>query len=311
MKTVVTTSVDEAAGFIRRGGICAFATETVYGLGAGIYDPDAIAKIFEAKGRPADNPLIAHTAHREQLKDLASEVTATAEVLISRFFPGPLTVVLRKSGKVPAIATAGLDTIAIRMPRFDLARRFIEACGVPLAAPSANLSGRPSPTTWQAVLEDLDGRIDCILQGEPAEIGLESTVVDCTGDVPLVLRTGAVSLEELQGLVPGTILYEPPADEPARSPGVRHRHYSPQARVEIINAGTAPSGRRAFIGMSPPDGGFEITRICGSIDEYARELYEFFRECDRQGIELIVCEPVPETGLGAALMDRIRRAVAR
>jgi L-threonylcarbamoyladenylate synthase len=311
VKTLVTTSVTEAAGFVRGGGVCAFATETVYGLGADIYNEKAIARIFEAKGRPADNPLIAHVSAKGQIAELAAAITDDAVSLIDAFFPGPLTVVLKKKERIPSIATAGLDTIGIRMPRFDLARRFIEACGVPLAAPSANLSGRPSPTTWQAVLEDLDGRIDCILQGEPAEIGLESTVVDCTGDVPLVLRTGAVSLEELQGLVPGTILYEPPADEPARSPGVRHRHYSPQARVEIINAGTAPSGRRAFIGMSPPDGGFEITRICGSIDEYARELYEFFRECDRQGIELIVCEPVPETGLGAALMDRIRRAVAR
>lgn len=311
MKTLVTTSVTEAAGFVRGGGVCAFATETVYGLGADIYNEKAIARIFEAKGRPADNPLIAHVSAKGQIAELAAAITDDAVSLIDAFFPGPLTVVLKKKERIPSIATAGLDTIGIRMPRFDLARRFIEACGVPLAAPSANLSGRPSPTTWQAVLEDLDGRIDCILQGEPAEIGLESTVVDCTGDVPLVLRTGAVSLEELQGLVPGTILCEPPADEPARSPGVRHRHYSPQARVEIINAGTAPSGRRAFIGMSPPDGGFEITRTCGSIDEYARELYEFFRECDRQGIELIVCEPVPETGLGAALMDRIRRAVAR
>lgn len=301
----------EAAGFIRRGGVCAFATETVYGLGAGIYNDKAIARIFEAKGRPADNPLIVHVSDKGQIAELATEITESAAKLVDTFFPGPLTVVLRKTKQVPAIATAGLDTIAIRMPRFELARRFIEACGVPLAAPSANLSGRPSPTTWQAVLEDLDGRIDCILQGEPAEIGLESTVVDCTGDVPLVLRTGAVSLEELQRLLPGTRLYQPPMDEPARSPGLRHRHYSPRARVEVLNAETAPAGRRAFIGLVPPDGGFELTRICGSIDEYARELYEFFRECDRREIELIVCEPVPETGLGAALMDRIRRAATR
>ncbi len=308
---MLTTSVEEAAGFIRRGRLCAFATETVYGLGANVFNEAAITQIFEAKGRPADNPLIAHVSRTDQIAELAAEITASAQQLIDSFFPGPLTVVLKKTERVPAIATAGLDTIGIRMPRFDLARRFIDACGVPLAAPSANLSGRPSPTTWQAVLEDLDGRIDCILQGEPAEIGLESTVVDCTCDVPLVLRPGAVSLEELQRIVPGTRLYQPPMHEPARSPGIRHRHYSPRGRVEVLDAETAASGRRAFIGLVPPDGGFEITRTCGSIGEYARELYEFFRECDRRGIELIVCEPVPETGLGAALMDRIRRAASR
>src|SRR5205085_2464416 len=161
---------------IKRSGVVAFPTETVYGLGANVFDETAITKIFEAKRRPADNPLIAHVSSIEQIGLLAAEITPKARQLISAFFPGPLTIVLKKTDAVPTIATAGLDTIGVRMPLNDLARRFIEACGMPLVAPSANLSGRPSPTTWQAVLEDLDGRIDCILQGDATEIGLESTV---------------------------------------------------------------------------------------------------------------------------------------
>ena len=193
VKTVLTTSPDEAAEFIKRGGIVAFPTETVYGLGANVFDEKAVAKIFEAKRRPADNPLIAHIADIGQIGMLATEITESAKKFIDAFFPGPLTIVLRKTAKVPLIATAGLDTIGIRMPRSALAHQFLAACGTPVVAPSANLSGRPSPTTWQAVLEDLDGRIDCILQGDATEIGLESTVVDCTSAVPVILRGGSVS----------------------------------------------------------------------------------------------------------------------
>jgi L-threonylcarbamoyladenylate synthase len=177
-ETSLTTSPIEAARFIADGGIVAFPTETVYGLGANVFDAAAIAKIFEAKQRPADNPLIAHISSIDQITELASEISDSAKRLIEHFFPGPLTVVLKKSVNVPDMATAGLDSIGIRMPRSDLAREFLTACGTPVVAPSANLSGRPSPTTWQAVYEDLNGRIDCILQGEPTEIGLESTVVD-------------------------------------------------------------------------------------------------------------------------------------
>jgi L-threonylcarbamoyladenylate synthase len=312
VKTVVTESIDEAASFIKRGGICAFATETVYGLGANILDEKAVAKIFEAKGRPADNPLIVHISTVDQIDELAAGVTPTAQAFVDAFFPGPITIVLQKADHIPLLATAGLDTIGIRMPRFDLARRFISGCGVPLAAPSANLSGRPSPTTWQAVLEDLDGRIDCILQGEPAEIGLESTVVDCTGNVPLVLRPGAVSLEELQTVVPETRIETASSDQSPRSPGMRHQHYAPKAVVNIVDPEFEISNfKSAFIGLNQPSGDFAIERICASVDEYARELFEFFRECDRRSIEVIYCERVENKGIGAAVMDRITRAASR
>lgn len=310
MQTVLSTDVNEAADLIRRGGIVAFPTETVYGLGAAVFDAKAVAKIFEAKQRPADNPLIAHIASVEQIGELASSISPSAQLFIDAFFPGPLTVVLPRAERVPLIATAGLDTIGVRMPRYSLANEFLAASGVPVVAPSANLSGRPSPTTWQAVREDLDGRIDCILQGDPTEIGLESTVVDCSGDVPVLLRQGAISLAQLQSVVPETIEHSPETDESPRSPGLKHRHYSPTAAVIITNLKFEISDfeSSAFIGVNEPNIPFEVVRVCSSVEEYAHTLFEFFRECDRLGIHTIYCEEVPESGIGAALMDRLRRA---
>ncbi len=200
------------------------------------------------------------------------------------------------------------------MPRFELAHRFLLACGKPVVAPSANLSGRPSPTTWKAAFEDLNGRIDCILQGSPSEIGLESTVVDCTTDVPLLLRQGAVSLAQLRDVVPETIEYKPTHEEAVRSPGLKHRHYTPNADVVIVDKldGTEIKPDFAYIGFGQQvdPQGFVLSKICESVDEYARSLFEFFRECDRAGIRTIYCGKVTETGVGAALMDRLRRAAA-
>ena len=312
MQTVITISPQNAAGFIRRGGVVAFPTETVYGLGANVFDEHAIAKIFEAKERPQDNPLIAHVASVEQIGLLATEISSSAHLFIDSFFPGPLTIVLQKSAKVPLLATAGLNTIGVRMPRGELAQRFLAACGVPVVAPSANVSGRPSPTTWEAVLEDLDGRIDCVLQGEATEIGLESTVVDCTGDVPILLRAGAISLAQLQAVVPETVVYSGVGDDVARSPGMRHRHYSPRAHVVIADCGLRIAELltkgAAFIGLNTPEFPVVTMRICSSVEEYAHEVFEFFRECDRSGIATVYCESVDEAGIGAALMDRLRRA---
>ncbi len=311
MKTVLTRSAVEAAEFIKLGGIVAFPTETVYGLGADVFDESAIKKIFEAKRRPADNPLIAHVSSVDQIAQLAIEIPPHALLLIEHFFPGPLTLVLRKSEKVPLLATAGLETIGVRMPRTDLAKDFLSACGVPVVAPSANLSGRPSPTTWDAVVEDLDGRVDCILQGDSTEIGLESTVVDCTRDIPQLLRKGAVSLELLREIVPQISFDESSDGDTPRSPGMRHKHYSPRAKVIVIDAGNSLFGTEnnaAFIGLTAPSTSVNTVKVCSSIDEYAATLFEFFRECDRRNIAAIYCEAVPEEGIGAALMDRIRRA---
>jgi L-threonylcarbamoyladenylate synthase len=198
------------------------------------------------------------------------------------------------------------------MPRFELAHQFLTASGIPVVAPSANISGRPSPTTWEAVYEDLNGRIDCILQGDATEIGIESTVVDCTSDVPIVLRSGSVSIEQLRDLVPTTAICESDETTVARSPGVRHRHYSPRARVVLIENGVELCGEplTAYIGLNRPANTFESERICSSVDEYAHSLFEFFRDCDRKGIKTIYCEAVMENGIGAAIMDRLRRAAA-
>ena len=308
--TLLTTSPAEAAEIIRRGGLVAFPTETVYGLGADAFNIAAIGRIFTAKNRPPDNPLIAHISSTDQIALLAKTCSADTRKLIDAFFPGSLTVVVEKTDRVPEIATAGLGTIGIRMPRHQLASELLRACGVPLVAPSANLSGRPSPTTWHAVFEDLDGRIDCILQGDAAEIGLESTVIDVTGVVPIVLRKGAVSLEQLREVVPETREGSAEEQNKGKSPGLMHRHYSPRARVRVVGpVDTVDStSSAAFIGLTRREGDFAYTSVCRSVEEYAHEVFEFFRECDRRDIRTIYCESVPEQGVGAALMDRVRRA---
>lgn len=310
MKTILTTSAAEAAEFIRRSGAVAFPTETVYGLGANVFDERAIAKIFEAKHRPNDNPLIAHVGNLAQIESLVSEINETARRFIRAFFPAPLTLVLPKAATVPLAATANLDTIGVRMPKSELALEFLSACETPLVAPSANLSGKPSPTTWQAVYEDLNGRIDCILQGATTEIGLESTVVDCTSDVPLVLRAGAVTLEDLRAIIPETKIYYGSNNEAPKSPGLRHRHYSPRAKVILAESKfTVQSSKsKAFIGLIDPPEKFDFIKTCASVDDYAHSAFDFFRQCDRRGIETIYCQRVEETGIGLALMDRLKRA---
>jgi L-threonylcarbamoyladenylate synthase len=311
MKTLLTTSPTEAAQIIKRGGLVAFPTETVYGLGAGVFDQKAVARIFEAKMRPADNPLIAHIGNLAQIKLLATQINSTAQKLIKAFFPSPLTLVLPKTEPVPLIATANLQTIGVRMPNHKLAQEFLKACETPIVAPSANLSGKPSPTTWQAVFEDLNGRIDCILQGGQTVVGLESTVVDCTTETPLVLRTGAITLEQLQAVIPETRLYQIKENETVKSPGLKHRHYSPQAKVLLIANSQLPVTNyqnAAFIGLSEPKIEFVLTKICSSVAEYAHQVFAFFRECDSQNIQTIYCETVEESGIGLALMDRLRRA---
>src|SRR5690606_21353072 len=309
MTTVLTDSPEEAASYLRRGQTVAFPTETVYGLGADAFNPDAVRLIFEAKGRPPDNPLIVHVATREQIDEVVASRSAAANRLIEGFFPGPLTVILPKSYAVPPEVTAGLETVAVRMPDHPVAQAFLRACGRPVAAPSANRSGRPSPTTWEAVRDDLDGRIGCILRGERAPLGLESTVVDCTVDPPVVLRAGAVSVEDLLEAV-GELAFSPARGErPTRSPGLKHRHYAPSAKVIIVDHPPDElHEQEAYIGMEEPENPFLHQRICSSVDEYAYELFDFFRQCDAVGIRTIYCQKVREEGLGVALMDRLRRA---
>lgn len=312
MQTVLTRSPAAAARFILNGEIVAFPTETVYGLGANIFDEQCLRKIFVAKKRPPDNPFIVHIADFAGIDLLARRVPPAAEKLIEHFFPGPLTVVLPKRDSVPLIATAGLPTVGIRMPHHPVAQALLKVCRVPLAAPSANLAGRPSPTTWQSVLSDLNGRIACILKGGRTRVGLESTVLDCTGRVPVVLRSGAVTLEQLQEVVPATRLGTTDAKGRSKSPGMKYRHYSPRARVVVVSRPDegSPGRRAAFIGrQSPPGAGnYLLKRVCKDSKEYAHELFDFFRRCDETNVSVIFCQSVDPKGIGLALMDRLKRA---
>lgn len=309
--TQLTQNPATAATFLRRGQLVAFPTETVYGLGAAAHDEAAVSKIFAAKGRPSDNPLIVHVADTALLDRITAARTQAAQRLMAAFFPGPLTLVLPRHPDVPAQVTGGLPTVGVRVPRHPLALAFLRACACPVAAPSANRSGRPSATTWEAVHEDLGGRIACILQSEATEMGLESTVVDCTTETPIILRAGAVTLAQLRTVVPATRLAAAAAEQ-ARSPGTRYRHYAPRASVVLFTDPPPPTPEAGRIGLSPPKEatGWGASLVCESVQHYAQSLFAFFRHCERLGLTTIYAEAVPPVGLGLALMDRLRRAAA-
>jgi len=311
MHTILTNSAEEAAAILNRGGVVAFPTETVYGLGAGICHQEAIRQVFRAKGRPGDNPLIVHISHVIQLANVANEVNFDAQKLIEHFFPGPLTLVLNKNHCVPETVTAGLQTVGIRCPLNPVAREFLRLAHCPVAAPSANLSGLPSATSWEAVYEDLEGKIDCVLCGTPSAIGLESTIVDCSGSHPLLLRAGAITLEQLQAIVPAIVTQATTDKEaPPKSPGLKYPHYAPKAAIILYhpneNMDIAPLS--AYIGQSEPPQGVSLFKLCESLEEYGRELFSFFRHCDAEGIRHIYCEQPPVQGLGRAIRDRLERA---
>jgi L-threonylcarbamoyladenylate synthase len=312
MQTLVTDRPEEAAIYLNRGETVAFPTETVYGLGADAFNPEAVAAIFRAKGRPADNPLIVHVATPERIDEVAEKIDHTARMLIDRFFPGPLTIVLKKKDSVPEIVSAGLPTIGVRCPSHPIASAFLSHCNHPVAAPSANLSGRPSPTDWKTVYHDLGGKISCLLRGAPSTIGLESTIVDCTVNPPRLLRTGAISIESLRELIPDleSATTCRPGEAP-KSPGQKYRHYSPEAEIKLVE--TPPSSLpatqpTAWIGLSAPPEGAAKYLQCRDTDEYARVLFGFFRTCDAEGIRIICCELPPEAGIGSAIRDRLFKA---
>lgn len=301
--------VDAAGAVLRAGGLVAFPTETVYGLGAHALDEQAVRRVFAVKGRPADNPLIVHVASAEQVDVVARSVPASARRLAERFWPGPLTLVLDARAEVPAVTRGGLDTIAVRVPAHDLALALLRAAGVPVAAPSANRSGRPSPTTAAHVRADLGDTVDVVLDGGPCALGVESTVVDARGPVPVVLREGSLSAEEL-GAVAGS------ASELAASPGTRYRHYAPRCRVVVAAPGhgaacaqdlLAGGQRVAVVAPEAPDGAVHLASV-GGAEDLARRLYALLREAEDLGVDVVVVEGVPESGVGRAVMDRLRRS---
>lgn len=315
--THVTNDVAIAAGALLDGDVVAFPTETVWGLGALATDPLAIAKIYAAKGRPNDNPLIVHVASMDAALALFTRWPSRdhAETILRSFAPGPITVIIPRPAHLPAEVSAGLPTVGLRIPSHGVAQALLQAVGLPVAAPSANASGRPSPTTRDGVLASLNGKIPLILDGPRGELGLESTVVDCTGATPTLLRAGAVSVESLRRVAP-TIRLLADAEAQARSPGTRHRHYAPTCRVHLATSDTrslpedATYETSAYIGLTAPSAveSYRLHRICNSVEHYAHELFEFMRLADNAKVELLVCERVPVAGIGRALMDRLHRA---
>ena len=316
-------SIRRAAALLRAGELVAFPTETVYGLGADALNGEASARIFAAKGRPADNPLIAHIAGESGLAGLiAGEPCACARKLMRAFWPGPMTLIFPKSPRVPREVTAGLDTVAVRMPSHPVARALISAAQTPIAAPSANRSGRPSPTTAAHVLEDMEGRIPLILDGGPCEVGLESTVVDVTGARPRILRPGGVTLEMLEGVVGDVdvdegVLHQLQAGSQARSPGMKYKHYAPKGEVTIVTGPRAAQeiarlydaadGRAAILAFSQADYG---ARRVYRLKNAPGELFAALRQLDEDGMETIYAEDVPTAGVGLAVMNRLMRAAA-
>lgn len=319
-------NIEIAAAVLRKGGLVALPTETVYGIGADGLNPSAVAKIFVVKGRPQDNPLILHIAEEKELARLVTGVPASAQELVRRFWPGPLTLILPKSGLVPGIVSTGLPTVAVRMPSHPVARELIRLTGCPLAAPSANLSGSPSTTTAEHCVRDLGGKVEIVLDGGPCAVGLESTVLSLAGGVPRLLRPGAVTLEALREVL-GEVEVDPAVEgrmedaQPVSSPGMKYRHYAPRAQVTLVHGDAARFA--AFLSEREAPGVFAL---CfeeeaqsmpvphlgyGSRDDSATQaklLFAALRELDERGAQTVYAHAPDREGIGLAIYNRLLRA---
>lgn len=322
----------KAGEIIRKGGLVAFPTETVYGLGGDALNPESSRKIYAAKGRPSDNPLIVHIAEMEMLSPIVEEIPAKAKQLADRFWPGPLTMIFNKSDKVPLETTGGLQTVAVRMPSDKVAMAFIKAADGYIAAPSANTSGRPSPTVAKYVAEDLDGKIEMILDGGQLCIGLESTIVDMTVEPPMILRPGYITkemLEEVLGEVAvDKSLLDPTSKTAPKAPGMKYRHYAPKGELTIVDGESAKvvdwinahakealeKGQKVGIICTDetkalyPQGVKKSVGNRQNEETVARELYRVLREFDDEGMEVMYSESFAESGIGVAIMNRLLKA---
>ena len=331
--------ITKAARIIKQGGTVAFPTETVYGLGADALNPEAVRKIFKAKGRPLDNPLIVHIADIEQLDVIASDVPGSAHDLMDAFWPGPLTLIFKRKDIVPDVTTCGLDTVAVRMPDNPIALGLIKEAGTPIAAPSANISGRPSPTTAEHVIADLSGRIDAVIDGGAVRVGVESTVLDMTPDIPVLLRPGRVSIDEIREYV-GEVLIgytDRPAcaGEAVRSPGLKYTHYSPETRLVLVMGNSSAVvdkiselareylDRNLRVGLLVTDetAGAEEMAGCVSADgvfllgsrhdasAIASNLFAGLRYLDMEDVDVIIADgSIGIAGIGAAVLNRLKKA---
>lgn len=327
MNTKLLTTADEdlkiAAEILKKGGNVIFPTETVYGLGADAGNASAVNNIFKAKGRPSDNPLIVHISDISQIGSIADEIPEPARLLMQKFWPGPLTVILKKCKNVPYETTAGLDTVAVRMPASSVARRLIELSGIPVAAPSANLSGKPSPTMAKHCVDDMDGRVDAIVCGEDCEVGVESTVIDMSGEIPVLLRPGGVTAEQLKEVLGRVdIVTSVKEGENPKSPGLKYKHYSPDAEVVVLSGNTdtvydyiKEQAKVKTVGMLtfdefPAIEGVKAVSL-GSIkkpQEAAHRLFGALRQMDELGVDIVFAPEISDNNMWSAVRNRLYRA---
>ena len=335
LETIILGTTEEdirkGAEILREGGLVAFPTETVYGLGANGMDAEAAGKVYAAKGRPSDNPMIVHIADRKALDGLTSKVTSDMEILMDAFWPGPMTMVVEALPEVPRVTTGGLDTVAVRMPDHPVALALIAASGVPVAAPSANASGRPSPTCGQHVMDDLNGRIHAVVMGDHCQIGIESTVIDMTGETPMILRPGKLTAEDFEKVLGKPVAIDPAllqkpviADSPAsqdgpakiadadfkpKSPGQKYTHYAPKAEM-IIYKGEPEAVRMAIAEakLERVQFGEKVGVIIyddSKPEEAAHNFFAELRAMDKAGVDVIFAAALKEDGVGFAVMNRM------
>lgn len=324
--------IEECVSILRKGGIVAFPTETVYGLGADGLNPNAIKKIFKAKKRPADNPLIFHISNKDDIRKFAKNIPPNAEKLIEKFWPGPLTLVLKKSSLIPKIATGGLNTIAIRMPSHKIALSLINLLGNPIVAPSANLFSKPSPTLATHVLDDLNGKIDAIIDGGNSVIGIESTILDLTTGTPTLLRPGKISYSELKKILKKveyhpSLLGKKSKIIKIKSPGMKYKHYSPNAKIILIEGNIQNTQKKTqelikkfksekkLVGIinnkSMKKTPFVKSKFIGATKKLiASNLYKTFRDLDEQKVDVIIMREIDNSDLGFAIMNRLRKAAS-
>ncbi len=327
---ILTTSKEDiriAAEIIRAGGLVAFPTETVYGLGANALDPEAVGKVYKAKGRPSDNPMIVHISHKDDMTKLTDLMTPDMESLMDKCWPGPLTMVVPARDLIPRVTTGGLDTVAVRMPSAEVARDLITESGVPIAAPSANLSGHPSPTTYQHCIDDLDGRVDAIICGDDCQVGIESTVIDMTGETPMILRPGILTAEKLSAVLGKEVIPDPSLlkkpeisketgnpvandDFKPKSPGMKYKHYAPKAQMTIYRGSDEDAVIEAIEREASRlrEQGKKVETIIYTDDESEKAAHEFFgrlRDCDKNDTDVILAAALKEDGVGFSVMNRM------
>ena len=314
---------------LSEGKTVIFPTETVYGLGANALDEDAVKKIYEAKGRPSDNPLIVHIYDKEEVYNLAENINEKAEIIMDKFWPGPITIILNKKDIVPYRTSGGLETVAVRMPSHLIAREIIKEAGVPIAAPSANISGRPSPTKADHVYEEMNGRVSGIVLGGDCNFGLESTVLDVTTENPMILRPGSITKEDLEKVI-GEVLIDPSLEKKednkkAKAPGMKYTHYSPDADVYIVSGNREDTiskinslvvennGRGLKTGVMCLEANKnsykgEVVSLGSTLEEVGSNLFNVLRQMDKMNIDIVYSEEFPRNGVGQAIMNRLLKS---